>query len=102
ELGRVLRIGLASVREEARVIGLLAVAPPAFERVEHRAILPVCEQPARVPVEGKQKPKGVICLKSPHRASSSFTSSATSSTSSKGSPRKFCPSSSRRSRTRIS
>src|SRR4029079_7162862 len=58
ELGRILRVGLASIREEAREVGLLAVAPPAFERVEHRAILPVCARPARVPVEGKQKPKG--------------------------------------------
>ncbi len=35
ELGRVLRVRQAAEREQARVVGLLAVLPPALERIDH-------------------------------------------------------------------
>ena len=44
ELGRVLGVGKRAEREQARVVGLLAVPPPALERVDHR--------PKRLPAHG--------------------------------------------------
>ena len=59
ELGRILRVGLSSIREEAGEVGLFAVAPPASEGVEHGAILSVCESPARVSAALQTDSRGV-------------------------------------------